>query len=125
MPGPLHASAECKPVRGDIAAPALPPVVNRAGSRIICCGRDLLDRISSPETRRAYGRAVGWFLEFCEGEDLEFHRGTPGLAGRFLRDLPVSAATKNQALAGLRHFFDALVTRHAVVLNPLHSVRGI
>ena len=25
----------------------------------------------------------------------------------------------------MRHFFDALVTRHAVVLNPFHSVRGI
>ena len=29
------------------------------------------------------------------------------------------------ALAGLRHFFDALVTRHAVVLSPFHSVRGV
>ena len=25
----------------------------------------------------------------------------------------------------MRHFFDALVTRHAVVLNPFHSVRGV
>ena len=28
------------------------------------------------------------------------------------------------ALAALRHFFDALVTRHAVALNPFSSVRG-
>ena len=27
-------------------------------------------------------------------------------------------------LATLRHFFDALVTRHAVALNPFPSVRG-
>jgi len=29
------------------------------------------------------------------------------------------------SLASLRHFFDALVTRHAVALNPFQSVRGI
>ncbi len=114
------------PVRGEIAAKAFPPVLERAG-RVACFAADefFSARISNPETRRAYGRAVGWFLKFCEREDVELHRVTPGLAGRFLRDLPVSAATKNQALAALRHFFDALVTRHAVVLNPFHSVRGI
>ena len=40
-------------------------------------------------------------------------------------DLPGSDPTKNQVLAALRLFFDALVTRHAVVLNPFASVRGI
>lgn len=59
-----------------------------------------------------------------EREDVELAYVTPGLASRFLRDLPVSAATKNQALAGLRHFFDAMLTRDTVVLNPFHSIRG-
>src|SRR5215831_13222138 len=27
-------------------------------------------------------------------------------------------------MAALRHFFDGLVTRHAIILNPAHSVRG-
>ena len=31
-------------------------------------------------------------------------------AGRFLRLFPVSDATKNQAPAALRHFFDALLS---------------
>jgi integrase/recombinase XerD len=35
-----------------------------------------------------------------------------------------SAPTKNQALTALRHFFDALVQRHAVPLNSFASVRG-
>ncbi len=35
-----------------------------------------------------------------------------------------SIATRNQHLSALRHFFDGLVTRHAIVLNPAHSVRG-
>ena len=49
---------------------------------------------------------------------------TPGLAGRFIEELPGSDPTRNLALAALRHFFDTLVTRHAVALNPFSSVRG-
>ncbi len=33
-------------------------------------------------------------------------------------------ATRKQHLAAIRHFFDSLVTRHAVILNPALSVRG-
>jgi integrase/recombinase XerD len=36
----------------------------------------------------------------------------------------MSVATRNQHLSALRHFFDAMVTRHAIVLNPALSVRG-
>ena len=111
---------------GGVAAPAFPPVLERPGTVASFAADEFFSaRISNAETRRAYARAVGWFLEYCERKDLELAHVTPGLAGRFLRDLPVSAATKNQAFAALRHFFDALVTRHAVVLNPFHSVRGI
>jgi site-specific recombinase XerD len=39
-------------------------------------------------------------------------------------ELPVALPTKKQHLAALRHFFDQLVTRHAVLLNPAASVRG-
>ncbi len=49
---------------------------------------------------------------------------SPGLAGRFIDELPGDSSTKNQALAALRHFFDTLVTRHASPLNPFQSVRG-
>ena len=91
--GPFPTLAE-----SDVAAKAFPPVLERAG-RVACFAADefFSARISNPETRRAYARAVGWFLEFCEREGLELARVTPRLAGRFLRDLPVSAATKNIA----------------------------
>ena len=56
---------------------------------------------------------------------LELRNITPGLAGEYLGQLEGSAPTKNQALAALRNFFDALVQRHAVALNPFASVRGI
>ncbi len=64
------------------------------------------------------------FLAWCEKEHLEVSRVSPGLAGRFIDELPGDSSTKNQALAGLRHFFDTLVTRHAAPLNPFQSVRG-
>jgi hypothetical protein len=35
-----------------------------------------------------------------------------------------SIPTRNQHLSALRHFFDGMVTRHAIVLNPALSVRG-
>ena len=67
---------------------------------------------------------VGRFLAWCEEQGIELQQVTPGLAGRFIEELPGSDPTKNQALAALRHFFDALVTRRAVALNPFSSVRG-
>ncbi len=36
---------------------------------------------------------------------------------------PASKPTKKLHLAAIRHFFDTLVVRHAVLLNPAHSVR--
>ena len=126
MADSLPGLATLKPARVALGAEELPAVLERAGAAACFAADEFFSaRISNAETRRAYGRAVGWFLEFCEREGIELAHVTPGLAGRFLRDLLVSAATKNQALAALRHFFDALVTRHAVVLNPFHSVRGI
>lgn len=35
-----------------------------------------------------------------------------------------SIATRNQHLSALRHFFDGMVTRHVIALNPALSVRG-
>jgi integrase/recombinase XerD len=80
--------------------------------------------LSNEHTRRAYGRIAGRFLSWCNDHGLDLRQITPGLAGEYLSQLPGSAPTKNQALAALRHFFDALVQRHAVALNPFASVRG-
>ena len=58
-------------------------------------------------------------------QGVELRQITPGVAGEYVGQLEGSAPTKNQALAALRHFFDGLVTRHAVALNPFASVRGV
>ena len=82
-------------------------------------------RLSNPPTRTVYARQVSRFLAWCEDQGLELRQVTPALAGRFLDELPGAAPTQNQVLAGLRHFFDTLVARHGVVLNPFQSVRGV
>ena len=104
---------------------SVPVVLERAGANALFAADEFFAaRISNPHTRRAYARAVRCFLAWCENEGLELHQVPPGLAGRFLDELPGDSATKNQALAALRHFFDTLVTRHAAPLNPFQSVRG-
>ena len=41
-----------------------------------------------------------------------------------LRKENLAVATRKLHLAALRHFFDGMVTRHAILLNPALSVRG-
>ena len=102
-----------------------PAVLRRAGKNALFAADEFFAaRISNPHTRRAYARIVGRFLSWCEEQGIELRQVTPGLAGRFIEELPGSDPTRNLALAALRHFFDALVIRHAVALNPFSSVRG-
>ena len=75
-------------------------------------------------TQRAYQAAVRRFLAWVEGEgvdwrDLAGHgRPVPRRPGRL-------AIERNQHLAALRGFFDRLVQRHVVMLNPAASVSGV
>lgn len=83
--------------------------------------------IRNPHTRRAYARAAGEFLAWCDA------RGVASIADVqplhvaawievLARD--VSAPTVKQRLAGVRHLFDWLVTGQVVPVNPAVSVRG-
>src|SRR4029077_17417211 len=47
------------------------------------------------------------------------------MVGQYLVGLGGSAAKRNLHLAALRGFFDRLVNRHVVMLNPAASVRGV
>jgi integrase/recombinase XerD len=80
--------------------------------------------LSNEHTWRAYGRIAGGFLSWCGRRGLELIQVTPGFAGECISHVAGSAPTRNQALAALRHFCDALVHRHAVTRNPFASVRG-
>ena len=91
-----------------------PAILQRADKNALFAADEFFSaRLSNPHTRRA-----------CEEQGIELRQVTPGLAGRFIEELPGSDPTQNLALAALRHFFDALVIRHAVALNPFASVRG-
>ena len=81
-------------------------------------------QLRNASTRKNYQRVVKRFLAFCEIRQRPLVSVSPRDVGEYLDQLPVAAATKKLHLAALRHFFDTLVTRHAVILNPAASVRG-
>ena len=109
-------------------APALPDIVQRAGQAAVFAAEEFYyASIRNEHTRTAYRRAVDRFLAWCEERGLELAQIAPKDVGQYfdgLRKQGLSVATCKQHLAGVRHFFDGMVTRHAVILNPALSVRG-
>ena len=88
------------------------------------------DEIDNGNTRKVYRHGVDRFLRWCQEQAYELHRIPPGSVGHYIRGLktvagkPVSKSTQKLHLAAIRKFFDTLVVRHAVVINPAASVRG-
>src|SRR5262249_47836718 len=74
--------------------------------------------LPNPHTRVAYARAVRRFLGWCADAGLALHAITPGHVGEYFGRHAGSVPTKKLHLAAVRRFFDRLVVRHAVVLNP-------
>lgn len=106
----------------------LPALISAAGERTQRRFREYFAAaIRNPHTRRAYSRAVGEFLAWCEA------RGVTSLAA--VQPLHVAtwieaqtrkltAPTVKQQLAAIRHLFDWLVIGQVVPVNPTVSVRG-
>lgn len=106
--------------------PKPPALIERAGP----AGRFAWDEFfyaehHNPHTQAAYMRAVKRFLQWADGQGVELPAITPGLLGQYLVALGGSASKQNLHLSALRGFFDRLVTRHVVFINPAASVRGI
>ncbi len=107
------------------AGPGLPLIVESAGAAARFAWDEFFaGELPNYHTRTAYERAVRQFLGWCNSRRLDLRRITPGLVGEYLAQHPGSVPTKKQHLAAIRRFFDRLVVRHAVVLNPAHSVRA-
>ena len=103
----------------------LPALVERAGP----AGRFAWEEFfyaehHNPHTQAAYLRAVKRFLAWADGQGVELPAITPGMLGQYLAGLRGSAAKRNLHLSALRGFFDRLVNRHVVILNPAASVKG-
>ncbi len=106
-------------------AEVIPAVVVEAGSAARFVWEEFfVGEIRNRHTRRAYAHAVRRFLAWCEAEGATLQQVTPGLVGRYLDRHPGGIPTRKQHLAALRGFFDMLVLRHVVVLNPAASVRA-
>lgn len=119
------------PVRtcGEIALTAdtipLPGILRNAGPAARFAFEEFLHgQIRNPHTRKAYLHAVRLFCDWCEVAGREVTRVTPAHVGRYLNGLTVGVPTRKLHLAALRRFFDALVLRHVLILNPALSVRG-
>ena len=120
VPAVAHAVIEHKNVN------TLPAPVERSGP----AGRFAWEEFfyaehHNPHTQKAYMAAVKRFLAWTEAQGLELVGITPGMVGQYLVNLGGSAAKRNLHLAALRGFFDRLVQRHVMILNPATSVRGV
>lgn len=83
--------------------------------------------IRNPNTRRAYVRATGDFLNWCELHGITSLAAVqPVHVAAYIEQMTatLSAPTVKQRLAAIRHLFDWLVTGQIVPVNPAASVRG-
>src|SRR4051794_9177246 len=118
------------PVRGCMVGgagerPAPPLIVTESGKAAAFAYAEFFGAaIESPHTYRAYRHAVDQFLAWCAARDVALTAISPALLGGYLRELSGSKPTKKLHLSALRRFFDQLVLRHVLVLNPAASVRA-
>lgn len=116
-----------------------PAMVRLAGSNARYAYDEFFACEENSHTERAYRHAVHRFLSHCHSLSIALNQVTPGIVSEYLKSLraevkprrgeptrfrPASKPTKKLHLAGIRKFFDKLVERHAIALNPAHSVRG-
>src|SRR3954454_10581342 len=120
---------ELERLRREVAAPA---IVREAGPNAEYAYADFFKaKISNPNTRKAYKRAVDRFLAWCRARGLELRHVTSFLVGDYVEhhlndkdDRPLAPPSIKQHLAALRHFFDNQQRYHGVAINPASSVRG-
>jgi integrase/recombinase XerD len=81
-------------------------------------------QVRNPHTRKAYQHAVKRFLAWMEEQQRDLRDVDPGLVGSYFDQHPGSTPTKKVDLAALRAFFNVLVNRHVLLINPAATVRG-
>jgi site-specific recombinase XerD len=111
-----------------LAADRVPALVAAAGERAQTRFWEFfVSNIRNPHTRRAYGRSIAEFLDWCERHGLASIIDVEPLhVGAYIEAVTRShsAPTAKQKLAAIRMLFDWLVTGQIVPTNPASSVRG-
>lgn len=114
--------------RPALAFASVPALVHRAGERAQTRFWEFfVSNIRNAHTRRAYGRAIGEFLAWCERQGVaSIVEVGPLHVGAYVEAIALSrsAPTAKQRLAAIRMLFDWLVTGQIVPVNPAASVRG-
>jgi len=106
------------------AGGTVPAVIQNAGAAAGFAWDEFFQgTVRNIHTRTAYLRAVRRFLNWIEPIEPNLARITPGMVGQYFNMLDVSVPSKKVHLAAVRAFFDVMVQRHAVMLNPASSVR--
>ncbi len=109
-------------------SPALPSLIATADARAQTRFVEFFTAtIRNVNTRRAYARATGDFLTWCEAHGItSIDAVQPVHVATYIERMTaeLSAPTVKQRLAAIRHLFDWLVTGQVVPVNPAASVRG-
>jgi site-specific recombinase XerD len=107
---------------------AMRALVSTTGERAVVRFIDFFtSNIRNPNTRKAYAKAVGEFLAFCQQNgltSLEAIQPVHVAAYVELMTRTKSAPTTKQHLSAIRMLFDWLVLGQIIPMNPAHVVRG-
>jgi site-specific recombinase XerD len=130
MSDQLPAVTERTPIIADVRADFVPALIAVAGERASLRFLEFFAaNIRNPHTRRAYSRAVGEFMTWCEDNGVTSITAVQPLhvsawIEQQTREHEHAAPTVKLRLAALRHLFDWLVTGQVIPTNPAGSVRG-
>ncbi len=106
----------------------LPQIITRRGEKAAWRFVEFFTaNIRNQNTRRAYGRAVGDFLRWCEDRRItELEKIRPFIVSAWVeeRTRDLAAPTVKVELAAIRMLFNWLVVGQVMETNPASAVRG-
>lgn len=121
----LPALAAVQTLGRNLSESDLPAAIKAAGHASAFAYEEFIfGQIRNKHTRRAYTHAVNRFLNWVQTNGISLPQVTPRDVSDYFETLQISIPSKKLHRAGLNHFFDLQVKRHAVVLNPVSSVRN-
>jgi integrase/recombinase XerD len=138
---PYQDAAIASPRSTQLPSIPVPPIVEAAGNAARFAWDEFFEaQLANPHTRKNYIHAVTRFLRWAEEHELHLLDVGPGHVGAYMRQLkavprrsrkqapaapeqPLATPTKKLHLAALRAFFDCMVSRHAIAINPAATAR--